>query len=302
MRLVHSGKVRDLYDVGEGRLLIVTSDKISAFDVVMNETIPDKGRVLTAMTAYWYGEMADIVPTTLISAGPEKIAGLLHSDLDLDLDLGVGLSISAIAGRAMLVKRAEMLPIECIVRGYLAGQAFDEYMSEGTVHGTRLPKGLQMADRLSEPIFTPSTKAQEGHDENISFSKAVDLVGLQAASEARDICLALYDRAATQALDSGFILADTKFELGYVDGVLSLCDEVCTPDSSRWWPADEVVSGQVPPSFDKQPLRDWLAAQDWNKMPPPPTLPAEIVEATSIRYRQSYERVTGRSLSDWYGT
>lgn len=294
--LVHSGKVRDLYDAGNGRLLVVTSDKISAFDVVMNEEIPDKGRVLTAMTVYWFGEMADIVPTTLISADPMEMTGLL------DLDLGVGLSMATIAGKAMLVKRAEMLPIECIVRGYLAGQAFDEYMRDGTVHGTRLQKGLRMADRLSEAIFTPSTKAIEGHDENIDFSKAVDLVGVQAAYEARDICLALYERAASRALDSGFILADTKFELGYVDGVLSLCDEVCTPDSSRWWPANEVVSGQVPPSFDKQPLRDWLAVQDWNKMPPPPTLPTEIIKATSIRYRQSYERVTGNSLSDWYGT
>jgi phosphoribosylaminoimidazole-succinocarboxamide synthase len=194
-----------------------------------------------------------------------------------------------------------MLSLECIVRGYLAGQAFEEYEKSGTVHGTVMPKGLKMADRLAEPMFTPSTKAEAGHDINIDFAAAVDLVGLETASAARDICLELYRRAAARAADAGFILADTKFELGYVDGVLSLCDEVCTPDSSRLWPADQVVPGLTPPAFDKQPLRDWLAAQPWDRTPPPPALPDEVTGALSDRYVAAYERVTGLSLDDWYG-
>ena len=176
----------------------------------------------------------------------------------------------------MLVRRADMLPIECIVRGYLAGQAHEEYEKSGTVHGTAMPSGLKLADRLAEPIFTPSTKAEEGHDLNIDFAQAVNLVGQETATAARDICLELYTRAAARAADVGFILADTKFELGYVDGVLSLCDEVCTPDSSRLWPADQVVPGHTPPAFDKQPLRDWLDAQGWDRRPPPPALPAGV--------------------------
>jgi phosphoribosylaminoimidazole-succinocarboxamide synthase len=201
----------------------------------------------------------------------------------------------------MLVQRAEMLQIECIVRGYLAGQAHEEYVTSGTVHGTRLRPGLALADRLDEPMFTPSTKAAEGHDVNIDFGRAVDLVGSEAAHAARDICLELYERAAARAADVGFILADTKFELGYVDGVLCLCDEVCTPDSSRLWPADQVIPGTTPPAFDKQPLRDWLAAQPWDRTPPPPTLPERVTGALSARYVAAYERVTGLSLADWYG-
>jgi phosphoribosylaminoimidazole-succinocarboxamide synthase len=194
-----------------------------------------------------------------------------------------------------------MLKLECIVRGYLAGQAYEEYEKSGTVHGTVMPKGLQMASQFDEPIFTPSTKADEGHDLNIDFAAATNLVGREAAESARDICLALYRRAAARAAVAGFILADTKFELGYVDGMLSLCDEVCTPDSSRLWPADQVVPGTTPPAYDKQPLRDWLAAQPWDRKPPPPPLPAEVTTAMSQRYTAAYERVTGRSLGDWYG-
>ena len=201
----------------------------------------------------------------------------------------------------MLVRRAEMLPIECIVRGYLAGQAWDEYAASGTVHQMAMPAGLRLADRLAEPMFTPSTKAEEGHDLNVDFAAAVDLVGADAALLAREISLALYRRAAAQVDAAGLILADTKFELGYVDGVLSLCDEVCTPDSSRLWPADQVVPGTTPPAFDKQPLRDWLAAQPWDRTPPPPPLPPEVTTALSERYVAAYERVTGRSLGDWYG-
>jgi phosphoribosylaminoimidazole-succinocarboxamide synthase len=288
---LHSGKVRELYDAGDDRLLMVASDRVSAFDVIMAEPIRDKGRVLTAMTVFWCEEMADVAPGTLLATSPEEIAAALP-----------GQSLPAEwAGRSLLVRRAEMLPIECIVRGYLAGQAHAEYERSGTVHGTVMPTGLRMADRLAEPIFTPSTKAAEGHDLNISFDEAVNLVGAEAAGAARDICLELYHRAAARAADVGFILADTKFELGYVDGLLSLCDEVCTPDSSRLWPADQVVPGTTPPAFDKQPLRDWLADQPWDRVAPPPPLPARVTTAMSARYIAAYERVTGLSLSDWYG-
>jgi phosphoribosylaminoimidazole-succinocarboxamide synthase len=288
---IHSGKVRELYDAGQGRLLMVASNRISAFDVIMAEPITDKGRVLTAMTVFWCEEMADVVPGTLLAVDPADIAAALP---------GVTLPPEW-AGRAVLVRRADMLALECIVRGYLAGQAHEEYEKYGTVHGTALPAGLRLADRLDEPMFTPSTKAAEGHDLNIDFAAAVDLVGSEAATQARDICLELYRRAAARAADVGFILADTKFELGYVDGQLSLCDEVCTPDSSRLWPADEVVPGTTPPAFDKQPLRDWLAAQPWDRTPPPPALPDTVTGALSQRYVAAYERVTGRSLHDWYG-
>jgi phosphoribosylaminoimidazole-succinocarboxamide synthase len=286
-----SGKVRELYDAGDDRLLMVASDRVSAFDVIMAEPIPNKGRVLTAMTVFWSEEMSDVVPGTLLAADPVEIAAAL-ADVTVP---------SEWAGRAVLVQRAEMLQLECIVRGYLAGQAHQEYETSGTVHGMAMPTGLKLADRLAEPIFTPSTKAAEGHDINIDFDQAVNLVGAEAASAARDICLELYRRAAARAADVGFILADTKFELGYVDGVLSLCDEVCTPDSSRLWPADQVVPGRTPPAFDKQPLRDWLAAQPWDRTPPPPPLPASVSEALSARYVAAYERVTGLSLDDWYG-
>ncbi len=288
---IHSGKVRDLYDAGEERLLMVASDRVSAFDVIMAEPISNKGRVLSAMTVFWCEEMADVVPGTLVTADPQVIATAL-SGQQLPPEW---------AGRALLVRRAEMLQLECIVRGYLAGQAHEEYERSGTVHGTAMPAGLKMADRLDEPIFTPSTKAEEGHDLNISFAEAENLVGSEAARAARDICLELYRRAAARAADVGFILADTKFELGYVDGVLSLCDEVCTPDSSRLWPADQVVPGHTPPAYDKQPLRDWLASQPWNRVAPPPPLPDHVTSALSKRYVEAYERVTGRSLGDWYG-
>jgi phosphoribosylaminoimidazole-succinocarboxamide synthase len=288
---VHSGKVRELYDAGAGRLLMVASDRVSAFDVIMAEPIAEKGRVLTAMTWFWSEEMADVVPGTQLAADPVAIENALG-----------GLVLPPQwAGRAVLVQRAEMLQLECIVRGYLAGQAYEEYARTGTVHGTPMPAGLEMASKLAEPIFTPSTKATEGHDLNIDFAAAVDLVGSEAATSARDVCLELYGRAAARCAIAGFVLADTKFELGWVDGKLALCDEVCTPDSSRLWPTDQVVPGTTPPAFDKQPLRDWLAAQPWDRTPPPPTLPPEVTTAMSARYVAAYERVTGRSLGDWYG-
>jgi len=289
--LVASGKVRELYDAGDVLLLMVASDRVSAFDVVFTEPIPEKGRVLTAMTAFWCEELAGLAPGSLVTADPAEILAAVSGADEL----------GDLAGRAMLVRRAEMLHLECIVRGYLAGQAFSEYERSGTVHGTKLPEGLQLADKLPEAMFAPSTKAAEGHDINIGFADAVDLVGAEAAIAARDMCLALYGRAAEVAARAGFILADTKFELGYVDEVLSLCDEVVTPDSSRLWEADAVVPGTTPPAFDKQPLRDWADALDWDKRPPPPPLPDDVVRATSGRYVASYERVTGRSLADWYG-
>ena len=290
--LLSSGKVRELYDAGDDRLLMVASDRISAFDVIMEEPIPDKGRVLTAMTAAWLEELADLAPNHLVSADtadfPEGAAALPGG-------------LDHLAGRSMLVRRAEMLDIECIVRGYLAGSAWKEYQRDGTVHGMAMPAGLRHAEALPEPIFTPSTKATEGHDLNIGMAEAVDLVGRESAEAAAELCLAAYARAAARAEEQGIVICDTKFELGYIDGALSLCDEVLTPDSSRFWPADDCAPGTNPPSFDKQPLRDWLEAQPWDKQAPPPALPADIVEATSTRYVAAYERVCGRSLADWYG-
>ena len=283
-----SGKVREIYDAGEDRLLLVTSDRMSAFDVVMAEPIPDKGRVLTAMSAFWFDQLADVVPGHLIS-----------TDL---ADLPEGAQDPSLAGRAMLCRRADMLPIECIVRGYITGSAWKQYKADGTMNGERLPEGLRESDRLPEPVFTPSTKAEVGdHDENVSFAAAVDLVGAELAERARDVSLALYQRGAAWAAERGIIIADTKFELGLVDGELVLADEVLTPDSSRFWPADAWVPGTTPPSFDKQPLRDHLDGLDWDKSPPPPPLPAEVVEATAERYREAYARITGLSLADWPG-
>ena len=290
--LIQSGKVRELYDAGDGRLLMVASDRISAFDVIMEEPIPDKGRVLTAMTDYWLGELADLAPNHLISADTADYpagAAALPGGLD------------GLAGRSMLVHRAEMLDIECIVRGYLAGSAYKEYERDHTVHGMPMPNGLLHADRLPEPLFTPSTKATEGHDLNIGMAEAVDLVGREAAEAAAGLCLAAYARASARAEEHGIVICDTKFELGYIDGKLSICDEVLTPDSSRFWPADDCAPGTNPPSFDKQPLRDWLEAQPWDKQAPPPPLPPEIVDTTSRRYVDAYERVCGRRLADWYG-
>ena len=285
---VHSGKVRDIYDAGDGHLLMVTSDRLSAFDVVMAEPIPDKGRVLTAMTAFWVGHLGDVMGNHLVS-----------TDL---ADCPPQAQHPELAGRVMLCRRAEMLPVECIVRGRLTGSAWKEYRTAGTMHGTELPSGLQETAELPEPVFTPSTKADVGlHDENITYERAVDMIGADLAGRARDASLELFARAARWAADRGIVIADTKFELGLVDGELILCDEVLTPDSSRFWPADQVVLGQTPPSFDKQPVRDYLDGLDWDKAPPPPPLPPEVVSTTSARYVDAYERITGRSFSDWPG-
>jgi phosphoribosylaminoimidazole-succinocarboxamide synthase len=288
---LHTGKVRDLYAVGSDRLLLVASDRLSAFDVVMAEPIPDKGRVLTAMTAFWCEQLADVVDCALVTCDPGSIEASVP---------GFGADRS-LAGRAMLSRRAEMLPLECIVRGRLAGQAYDEYRASGTIHTTPAPPGLELTDAFDAPIFTPSTKAAVGHDVNISFDDACALVGTALAERIREVCLAVFDVAARRTAAAGLVLADTKFELGMIDGALVLCDEVVTPDSSRLWDAHGIVRGEVPAAFDKQPFRDWLAAQPWDRTPPPPPVPDEVVAVTSRRYVEAYERVTGRLLDDWYG-
>jgi phosphoribosylaminoimidazole-succinocarboxamide synthase len=285
---LYSGKVRDIYGVGDDQLLMVTSDRLSAFDVVLDEPILHKGRVLTAFSAFWFEALHDVVGSHLVST---DVADLPPEVVAADPDL---------AGRIMLCRKAEMLSIECIVRGYLSGSAWKEYRRSGTMNGQELPAGLQESDQLPAPVFTPSTKS-DVHDENISFEQAVDLVGRELATRARDISLALYARGAELARERGIIIADTKFELGVVDGELVLCDEVMTPDSSRFWPFDEWKPGTTPPSFDKQPVRDYLETLDWDKNPPPPPLPAAVVEATSARYIEAYERITGRSFADWPG-
>jgi len=288
---LYSGKVRDIYDAGEDRLLMVTSDRFSAFDVVLDELVPDKGRVLTAMSAFWFEKFADLIGGHLIAtAGPEVEA------------LGIADDDPELAGRIMLTHKAEMLPVECIVRGYITGSAWKEYRASGTMNGAPLPEGLLESAKLPEPVFTPSTKAEVGdHDENISFEQAANLIGTELAERARDISLRIYQEGSDWAAERGIVLADTKFELGLIDGELILCDEVLTPDSSRFWPADQWVPGTTPPSFDKQPVRDFLNGLDWDKTPPPPPLSADIVTATRARYVEAYERITGRTFADWPG-
>ena len=287
---LHSGKVRDIYDLGGDRLLMVTSDRISAFDVVMDEPIPDKGRVLTAMTAFWFERFTDVVAGHLLTTEPLDLTEVFGGPLPAEM-----------VGRTMVCRRAEMLPIECIVRGYITGSAWKEYQDSGTIHGELAPRGLREADQLPRPLFTPSTKAESGHDVNISFEAAVDLIGVDLAGRVRDASLDCYRRGAEWAFERGIIIADTKFEFGLAGGELVLADEVLTPDSSRFWSADRWAPGSTPPSFDKQPVRDFLDGLDWNKQPPPPQLPAEVVAATSRRYVEAYERITGRSFADWPG-
>jgi phosphoribosylaminoimidazole-succinocarboxamide synthase len=286
LRHLASGKVRDIYELDEEHLLFVTSDRMSAFDVVMAELIPDKGRVLTAVSAFWVDQLADVAPSHLVS---------------LDVPDPVAADARDLAGRVMVVRRAAMLPLECIVRGYLSGSAWAEYQRSQTMHGELLPPGLRQSEQLPEPVFTPSTKATTGHDENISFTAAVDLVGAELAEEARRISLAAYRQGAALAAARGIIIADTKFELGVIDGRLAICDEVLTPDSSRFWPADGWEPGATPPAFDKQPLRDWLEATGWDKTPPPPSLPPDVVDATRSRYVEAYERLTGDRFAEWPG-
>ncbi len=287
LELIHSGKVREMYAVDADHLLMVATDRISAFDVVFAEPIPDKGRVLTAMTVWWSRHLSSVAPTHLVSADPA--------------DFPTGAQRPDWAGRALLVRRAEMLPLECIVRGYITGSAWKEYQAAGTMHGTSLPNGLLESEQLPEPVFTPSTKATEGHDINISYEEAVELVGPQLAGEARSISVEAYRTASDHAARRGVIIADTKFELGLVDGRLVLADEMLTPDSSRFWPAEEWEPGSTPASLDKQPVRDETEASGWNKQPPAPPLSATVIAATRQRYIDAYERITGASFDDWIG-
>jgi len=285
---VYSGKVRDIYDAGDDRYLMITSDRLSAFDVVMNETVLHKGRVLTAISAFWFAQLSDIAGNHLIS-----------TDVG---DVPAAADVEDLAGRIMLTHKAEMLPVECIVRGYLTGSAWKEYQRSGTMHGAPMPDGLLESSRLPEPVFTPSTKATDGlHDENITFDRAVEILGGELAEQARSISLELYTRGADLARERGIIVADTKFELGHVNGELVVADEMLTPDSSRFWPANEWVPGSTPPSFDKQPVRDFLETLDWPKTYPAPTLPVEALEATTTRYIEAYERITRLTFSDWPG-
>jgi phosphoribosylaminoimidazole-succinocarboxamide synthase len=289
VRLVARGKVRDVLDAGEGRLLLVASDRISAYDVILPTPIPDKGRALTGLSTHWFAETADIVPNHLLST---RLA-------DID-EMPDGMTRTDLAGRVMLVRRLEMLPVECVVRGYLAGSGWRDYVATGEVCGHHLPPGLRQADRLPEPLFTPATKAQEGHDENIGMAEVVDLLGRETADEIARISIAVYERAAARCEEAGIILADTKMEIGRdSDGTLVLGDEVVTSDSSRFWPRDRYAPDQSPPSFDKQYVRDWLDTLDWDHTPPGPELPEEVVAGTRSRYVEAYERITGQPFSEY---
>jgi phosphoribosylaminoimidazole-succinocarboxamide synthase len=289
--LVATGKVRDIYALDDERLLFVASDRISAYDVVMNEQIPDKGRVLTGMTKFWLERSADLCPNHLISMA---VADLPEAAKPFAADLN---------GRFMIVRRLNMMPVEFVVRGYLVGSGWSEYRRNGTIAGMPLPEGLREADKLPEPLFTPATKAVTGHDENISEDAAGEILGADRMQRARDLAIELYRTGAGYAAERGIILADTKFEFG-VDpgGNVVLADEVLTPDSSRYWPADAWKPGTNPPSFDKQYLRDWLSGLDWNKEPPPPALPQDVIDGTRSRYIEAYERITGQSFGDYLST
>ncbi|HYS43933.1 MAG TPA: phosphoribosylaminoimidazolesuccinocarboxamide synthase [Geobacteraceae bacterium] len=282
LKLAGRGKVRDIYDLGE-TLLIVTTDRISAFDVIMNEAIPDKGYVLTQISAFWFRRMEDIIPNHIISTEVKDFPAACQKYAD------------QLEGRSMLVKKAKPLPVECIVRGYLSGSGWKDYQATGTICGIKLPAGLKESDKLPEPIFTPSTKAELGtHDENISFERMVELCGKELSEKVRDVTLAIYAKARDIADSKGIIIADTKFEYGMYNGELIIIDECMTPDSSRFWPKDGYKPGGPQPSFDKQFLRDYLETLDWNKTAPAPPLPAEIVRNTGEKYMESLVRLTGK--------
>jgi phosphoribosylaminoimidazole-succinocarboxamide synthase len=282
--LIARGKVRDVYAIGDDKLLLVATDRISAFDCVLGSGIPNKGRVLTQISLFWFDFLRDLAPNHLLTADASEYPAELRPYAD------------QIEGRSMLVRRARMVEIECVARGYLSGSGWKEYRGGGTVCGIPLPAGLLESDRLPEPIFTPATKAQTGHDENISFERTAEIIGADLASRLRDLTLAIYSKAADHARSRGIILADTKFEFGFIDGVLTLADEVLTPDSSRFWPADQYKPGGAQPSFDKQYVRDYLETLDWNKRPPAPALPDGVVARTREKYVEAYERLTGKSL------
>jgi phosphoribosylaminoimidazole-succinocarboxamide synthase len=281
LKLRARGKVRDIYELGD-QLLIVATDRLSAFDVVLPTPIPDKGHVLTQLSLFWFEQLANTVPNHVISAS--NFGGALAPYAD------------ALKGRAMLVRRTEPVPIECVVRGYISGSGWKDYQKTGSICGIVLPSGLRESDRLPEPIFTPSTKATTGHDENISFDETVARIGRPLAEKLRDTSLAIYKSAAEFASARGIIIADTKFEFGSIGNDLIWIDEALTPDSSRFWPGNQYMPGKPQPSFDKQYVRDYLEKIDWNKQPPAPALPPDVVTATAEKYREAYQRITGHAL------
>ena len=282
---IASGKVREIYEIDSDHLLFVATDRISAYDVVLNQTIPDKGRVLTGLSLHFF-DLLD-TPNHLVTTDLSAVDGLTAEQRE------------DMAGRAMVVRRAEVVPIECVVRGYLYGSSWREYRDGGGPTSEHLPDGLRLADRLDEPIFTPATKAASGHDENITEARTREILGDALYEELRARSLDIYTRANVYAADRGVILADTKFEFGHAEGELLLIDEVLTPDSSRYWPADEYRPGGEIPSFDKQYVREWLERQPWDKTPPPPDLPDEIVVGTRARYVEAYQRITEKSFDDY---
>ena len=285
VKLFSRGKVRDVYEVSPDHLLIVATDRLSAFDVVMAEGIPDKGRVLTQLSCFWFEFLRDVVPTHFVTADLAKYPAELHPFAD------------QLEGRSMLVKKAQPLPIESVVRGYLAGSGWKDYLATGATSGVKLPPGLVQAAKLDEPIFTPATKAQSGHDENISWEDTIARIGKEAAEQVRDYSLAVYKKASDYAAQRGIIIADTKFEWGLRGDKIILIDEVLTPDASRFWPREGYQPGRSQPSFDKQFARDYLESTGWNKQPPPPPLPPEVVEKTSEKYRDAYRLLTGHTLN-----
>ncbi len=285
VKLFSRGKVRDVYELGD-KLLIVATDRLSAFDVVMNEGIPDKGRVLTQLSCFWFNRVKGEIRHHFITARVAEYPQELRAFAD------------QLQGRSLLVHKTKPFPIECVVRGYLVGSGWKDYQSTGSVCGIKLPAGLQEASRLEDPIFTPATKAQTGHDENITWEGMVERIGRDAAATLRDMSLDLYRKGREFAASRGIIIADTKFEWGLKDNEPILIDEVLTPDSSRFWPASEYAAGKSQPSFDKQFVRDYLESLHWNKQPPPPPLPAEVVEKTTEKYREAYRLLTGVSLSE----
>ena len=290
--LLYRGKVRDIYDVGDSRLLMVASDRVSAFDVILTQPIPRKGEVLTQLTAWWLDSLRGVIDHHLLSSDPDEIADQVPRLRE---------SREAWARRSMLVRRTEPVMIECVVRGYVSGSAWKEYRTSGTLAGEPLPKGLIESSQLPTPIFSPATKAQTGHDENIPFSRVVEHQGNTEANRLRELSFAVYEHGAAIAVERGIILADTKFEFGHdADGRLLLIDEVLTPDSSRFWPADLYEPGRGQPSLDKQPVRDFLdALTDWDKSPPPPDLPDHVVRETTDRYLEIFRRLTGTELDDF---
>lgn len=277
------GKVRNVYDLGDSLLMVVT-DRISAFDVVFDELIPDKGKVLSSISAFWFDFTKDVIPNHVISTDPKEYP------------MGLDKYAEELKGRSMLVKKVDMLPAECIVRGYLEGSALKEYKANGTVGGMKMPEGMKQGDKLPEPLFTPSTKADEGHDINITYEQLVEIVGEEDAKALKDATLALYKKVSEYALTKGLILADTKFEFGKIDGKLVVADEMFTPDSSRFWDLADYEPGRAQKSFDKQYLREWLETLDWDKTYPAPTLPEEVIKKTEAKYKECYSRLTGKEL------